>query len=230
MWPIQEITENAEQKLKAFSEKFFPGLKVRRIVSNGDPGLCITDFARTDNVDLIMMPTHGHGRFRALLLGSVATKTLHDAPCAVWTASHCNKLPATGGWKRILCAVDTDEEGRKLIRKAAELSGNSETIVRLLHAVPPPPAAGDPVADAGFVEFLLDAAKSAVAGMQTDAGTSFEAQVKSGFVTDVVRDTAIDWEADLVLIGKGVFPRFAGQLRSHAWSIIRNVPCPVLSA
>jgi nucleotide-binding universal stress UspA family protein len=35
--------------------------------------------------------------------------------------------------------------------------------------------------------------------------------------------------ADLVLIGRGALPHFAGRLRSHAYAIVRDMPCPVLS-
>ena len=35
--------------------------------------------------------------------------------------------------------------------------------------------------------------------------------------------------ADIVLIGRGALPHFAGRLRSHAYAIVRDMPCPVLS-
>ncbi len=59
----------------------------------GDPAQVITAFAHTQGVDLIMMPTHGYGPFRRLLLGSVTAKVLHDAECPVWTAVHMAKAP-----------------------------------------------------------------------------------------------------------------------------------------
>lgn len=228
-WPIQQFIENAEQGLRSFSEKYLPGLNPRIIVSEGDPAVCLTELAATNHVDLIMMPTHGRGRFRTLLLGSVTAKTLHDADCAVWTASHRAKQHSADGWKRILCAADTDDEGKRLLRKAAELSENGKAAVRVIHAVSPPAASEEPFAGSSFMGFLLNAAKSTLAQMQADAGTSFETQVKPGFIPDIVRDEAIDWDADLVLIGRGVLPRLAGQFRSHAYSIIRTMPCPVLS-
>jgi nucleotide-binding universal stress UspA family protein len=36
-------------------------------------------------------------------------------------------------------------------------------------------------------------------------------------------------QADLVLIGRGTLPRFAGRLRSNVYAIVRDSPCPVLS-
>ena len=229
MWPVEQLTENAEQRLKTFSAKFFPGRDARTIVQEGDPAACISDIAVSQQVDLIMMPTHGYGRFRTLLLGSVAGKTLHDAPCAVWTAAHRAKQRPAEPWKRILCAIDTDAEGEKLLRKAAELSENGKISVRVIHAVPAAAPVEDRSTEPTFEEFLLNSGQGAVAQLQASAGTAFEAHVRAGVIPDMVRDEAVDWDADLVLIGRGVLPRFAGQFRSHASSIVRTMPCPVLS-
>jgi nucleotide-binding universal stress UspA family protein len=229
VWPVQEFTENAEQRIKAFSAKFFAGLEPRIVVREGDAAACITDLAASHPFDLIMMPTHGYGRVRALLLGSVAAKTLHDAPCAVWTASHHAKQRPAEPWKKILCAIDADNEGERLLRKASELSENGKISVRVIHAVPSPAPAEDAFADSTFSDFLLRSADTAVARLQAAAGTAFEAQIKPGRIPDVVHDEAEDWNADVVLIGRGVLPRFAGQFRSQAYSIIRTMPCPVLS-
>ncbi|HVV46036.1 MAG TPA: universal stress protein [Bryobacteraceae bacterium] len=229
VWPVQEFTDNAEKRIEAFSAKFFAGLNPGIVVREGDAAACITDLAASHPFDLIMMPTHGYGRVRALLLGSVTAKTLHDAPCAVWTASQNAKQRPAAPWKKILCAIDADEEGERLLREAAELSENGKIGVRVIHAVPSPAPVEDPFADSSFSEFLLRCAETSVARLQTAAGTSFEARMKPGRVPDVVRDEAEDWDADVVLIGRGVLPRFAGQFRSHAYSIIRTMPCPVLS-
>jgi hypothetical protein len=47
------------------------GVPVTRITNAGDPGFRITEVAHHQGVDLIMMPTHGRGLFRSLLVGSV---------------------------------------------------------------------------------------------------------------------------------------------------------------
>ncbi|MFN0164097.1 MAG: universal stress protein [Burkholderiales bacterium] len=47
----------------------------------GDPGDVISAFATKGQFDLVVMGSHGHGLFKALVLGSVATKVL--AGCKV---------------------------------------------------------------------------------------------------------------------------------------------------
>jgi hypothetical protein len=42
--------------------------KMEKLVENGDPAHVIAEYARKEHMDLIMMPTHGHGPFRRLLL------------------------------------------------------------------------------------------------------------------------------------------------------------------
>ncbi|MGH9593307.1 MAG: universal stress protein, partial [Bryobacteraceae bacterium] len=83
-----ELKREMEARLNGAFVKEFAGIPVQRIVEVGEPADVITRFAHAEGVDLIMMPTHGYGPFRSLLLGSITAKVLHDAECPVWTATH----------------------------------------------------------------------------------------------------------------------------------------------
>jgi nucleotide-binding universal stress UspA family protein len=48
-------------------------------------------------------------------------------------------------------------------------------------------------------------------------------------VSKVVCEAAGKFDADLVVIGRGVMNRFAGDLRTEAYGIMSESPCPVLS-
>jgi len=73
-----EMQVDLEARLQdALTEQFAP-MTVERVAMAGDPALQIVALAATRNVDLIMMPTHGFGLFRGLLIGSVTAKVLHD--------------------------------------------------------------------------------------------------------------------------------------------------------
>jgi hypothetical protein len=65
--------------------------------------------------------------------------------------------------------------------------------------------------------------------MQREAGTNFGVCVEAGGIPEVVRYAALNHRADLVVIGRGVLPRFAGGFRSQAYPIVLDMPCPVLS-
>jgi nucleotide-binding universal stress UspA family protein len=48
-------------------------------VHAGDPAQNLVQLAHAEAVDLIVMPTHGHGPIRRSILGSVAAKVLHGS-------------------------------------------------------------------------------------------------------------------------------------------------------
>jgi nucleotide-binding universal stress UspA family protein len=228
-YPLDQLIHDAEQRLRA-SATSFPGISVTSVVAAGDPAVCIVEKAKEWKSDLIMMPTRGLGAFRAALLGSVTAKVLHDAHCAVWTDAHYGntRLNHTD-WKKIVCAIDTEPEAVRLIRYAADLAKERNATVYLAHAVPLPGMGTTRYMNDGFTEFLKDAARKAIAGMQAESETKFGVCLEAGRISEVVAHAACHHDADLVLIGRGVLPAFAGRLRSHVYSIVWDMPCPVLS-
>ncbi len=244
-FPVDEMKKCAEQRLAEFAATEFPGMHVRTLVGQGDPGFCIPELARMSKNDLIMLPTRGLGKFRAALLGSVTAKVLHDSACAVWTEGHCLENAAdhlnsehldsrhlNSGhleWNSVVVAMDTVPEGLRLIRFAADLEAASGAEIRLVHSVPVAETGAERYFDLEFAAFLEDQARKTIGGMQKEAGTHFDLCVKAGNIPNTVREEALCHNADLVVIGRGAIPHFAGRLRSHAYSIVRDMPCPVLS-
>jgi nucleotide-binding universal stress UspA family protein len=51
--------------------------------TNREPADLIADVARNTHADVIVVGTRGHGRVAGVLLGSVAQRLLHVAPCPV---------------------------------------------------------------------------------------------------------------------------------------------------
>lgn len=61
---------------------------VRQVVVLGKPFEQIIRHTRLENIDLIVIGTHGHSALASMLLGSVAEKVVRKAPCAVLTVRH----------------------------------------------------------------------------------------------------------------------------------------------
>jgi len=59
------------------------GIRVETVEPTGDPGFAIVDEARASGADLIVMGTRGRSTLGRMLLGSVSTRVLHQAPCDV---------------------------------------------------------------------------------------------------------------------------------------------------
>ncbi len=204
---------------------------VERVVKLGEPAIDIADYAKSHDVDLIMLPTHGYGKFRSLLLGSVTSKVLHDSDCAVWTAPHMEGPALKEHWpcKNILVAVDREAGQAAVVRRAVELAGELGATVRLVHAVPGAEVQPGEVGGEEFSHFLMQMAGEDMAKLQAAAGTNLEASVVAGGIGPVVRQVAEAQHADLLVIGRGAMHQTLGRLRSKSYEIIRESPCPVLS-
>jgi nucleotide-binding universal stress UspA family protein len=203
-----------------------------RIVTVGDPAFEIVQYAGKNDVDLIMMATHGYGKFRSLLLGSVAAKVLHDAHCPVWTGAHIEQLPAEARTEihSILCAIELGPGAVELIRSANELAQACQAKLRLVHAVPSDETRPEKYLEGDFKAALIKTSRAEIADLQQHAGTDLEVFIDGGEVSHVVRDAAREYGADLVVTGWGKLHETFGRLRSTTYAIIRDSPCPVLSA
>jgi nucleotide-binding universal stress UspA family protein len=208
----------------------FQGLKVHRVVVEGDVAQAIDQYARENGTDLIMMPTHGYGLFRTLLLGSVTAKVLHDTPCPVWTGVHVEDAPAVSPeFATIVCAVDRTEDSIATMRFACRLAHDNQANLSLVHAIPGAEVAPEKYFDADLREYLEQDARKTIAELQHSAGVHAPLCLGAGEVAHVVRDSALGHSADLVVIGRGHATRTLGRLRSNVYSIIRQAPCPVIS-
>jgi len=228
---MDELKSDIQTRLRGAFLQEFEGIPVQRIVEIGDPSDVITRFAHTEGTDLIMMPTHGYGPFRSLLVGSITAKVLHDAECPVWTATHVQEQPAIHHVvsRNLLCAVDGTPKSAPLIQWAAEYAKVAGATLRLVHAVSGVVAWPDRQLDQEFQETLRKEAREAIERLQRSIGVAAPLCVAVGEVAGVVRAEAERHDSDLILIGRGILHETMGRLRTHSYGIIRQAPCPVLS-
>jgi nucleotide-binding universal stress UspA family protein len=197
----------------------------------GEPATEIVDFTIANNVDLIMMPTHGYGPFRTMLLGSVTAKVLHDCDCPVWTAAHTDvpTLPEHVKCDNVMCAIDTTPDSVRIIRHAVDLADSLHAKLRLVHAVPPVDHTPMTRFEDVFRADIMRIGREAIMKLQAEAGVNLEICMEMGPVSKVVRAAALHHEVDLLMIGHGKVHGALGRLRTNAYTIIRDAPCPVLS-
>ena len=228
---MDEMKRDLEARLKDAFVKEFAGLNVDRVAEVSDPAEGITRYAHTSGVDLIMMPTHGYGPFRSLLLGSVTAKVLHDAKCPVWTGTHIEEAPALSHvpGRNILCAVDGTPRSTALMQWAAEFAKNTGATLRLVNAVSGIQGWPERQLDREFEETLRAQARETIEKLKKSVDVTAPLCVGVGDVAGAVREEAERHNSDLIIIGRGALHEAMGRLRTHAYGIIRHAPCPVLS-
>jgi nucleotide-binding universal stress UspA family protein len=217
--------------LDRFVAQHFSDVRVLRRLDQGDATRQIVEIAEEQHAGLIMLPTRGYGPFRSLLLGSVTAKVLHDAHCPVWTGVHADELTAhpADRWKRVLCALDSGPQDLGVLHWAAQFAAEQALELRLAHAVQGADRTITQESDPGMYDFLFDIARQQIAKMQAEAGTDLDVCIQGGSVGRVVREAALGFQSDLIVIGRGVMQKRLGRLRSSAYSIVREAPCPVMS-
>jgi nucleotide-binding universal stress UspA family protein len=231
MFDVPGMESAARKDLRTFLDAPADEYKIEVAVETGEPAEKITSYAAKNDVDLIMMPTHGFGLFRSLLLGSIVAKVLHDAKCSVWTAAHVDNLPPAasptcGG--KMLCAVDFAPSSATLVRLACDFAKLFCARLTLLHAVPLT-TSSEAGADIGLRQTLMQAARESLTKLQQETATSLDALVEEGNVANVIRSATEHGDIRLLIIGRGHMNQALGRLRSSTYQIIRSSRCPVLS-
>ena len=83
------LAKEANAKLgKSFSAQDRERFRAQLVAKFGSPFVEIVRYAKGEEVDLIVMGTHGRGPIAHLLMGSVAEKVVRKAPCPVLTVRH----------------------------------------------------------------------------------------------------------------------------------------------
>lgn len=227
METLESWRREREVKLNEFMAGLWADVPVQRAVATGEPAYAIVDQAKEVGADFIMVPTHGYGPFRRMLLGSVTSKVLHDATCPVWTDAHADDPTA---WRpenleRVLCAVDleNDDACRKLITQAGDFAKAYGAKVTVFHAMPT--AAHHP----GIPDLPGDIMSTVRDRLwQSAGGVTEDVQVGGGWPVEALKHYTRVNRPDLLVIGRGKHSGF-GHLGSHAYAMIREAPCPVLS-
>lgn len=80
----KELHEKATNELQSLVDHDIPkNVRTTSIVSTGIPFVEITTYAQQENIDLIIIATHGRTGVEHILFGSTAEKIIRKAPCPV---------------------------------------------------------------------------------------------------------------------------------------------------
>jgi nucleotide-binding universal stress UspA family protein len=83
---LREMQDSASKSLQdALTPEERNSAGVHAVVAVGNPFVEIVRYAKNQDIDLIVLGTHGRGAVAHMLLGSVAERIVRKAPCPVLT-------------------------------------------------------------------------------------------------------------------------------------------------
>jgi nucleotide-binding universal stress UspA family protein len=145
-WAVHSITHPPEGDEK--SESATP-IKVRGKLAAGRPADEIIQYAEKNNIDLILMATHGRSGINRWAMGSVAYKVLRSASVPVWLVRDginddiiCDRQPE----RKILVPLDGSKAAEAVLPYVDSLAkqwGDKTTEIVLLRTYQPPSVSAD---------------------------------------------------------------------------------------
>jgi len=205
---------------------------VQRQVESDTPPERLVAYAEDQDVDLVVMGTHGRRGMRRMLLGSVTEEVVRRAPCPVFTIQTDVVEAPDQAVRRILVPVDFSEAAEMAVHHATEIAQTYGAEVHLLHVVEEvvyPSAYGIEPALFPKDEVVMRVEKTLGEIAQEDIGYE-RVQVAStiGYAPMTILDYVQENEIDLVVIathGRSGLDRML--LGSVAERVIRQSPVPV---
>jgi nucleotide-binding universal stress UspA family protein len=218
----------AAELLSRFQKLHFDTVSTRRCVRRGGVSEAVVEYAKEIEADLIMMSTRGWGPVRRFLIGSVAAKILHDAACSVWISPHIRELDAFRPYRRVLCATDFRSLNPWLPIRGAEIAQLFNSRLSIVSAIPCQAVPSQPCPEDHSVGKIKRETMAALKKIVSQSGIACSIHVQEGTEGEVIRRVALFEEANLIVIGHGHLEEPMGHLRTRAYEIIWNAPCPVL--
>lgn len=136
--PYDEVVwQDAREKLTRFGEdEALADLDCKSLLDQGELNNVIAGMIRDNQVDLVVLGTHGRHGVSKLLLGSGAEQVYRSATCPVLTVGPRVHPPTEWKLRRILCFVDTLDRSESALRYALSLAEENQAEIIILEVIP----------------------------------------------------------------------------------------------
>jgi nucleotide-binding universal stress UspA family protein len=108
----------------------YAGVPIHTRVAEGSVADVIVDTAAAEKADLIVMSSHGYSGITRWVLGSVAERVLHAAPCPVLVVRSPKLI------RHVLIPLDGSALAERAVAPGLELAAGVQAEVTLLRAIP----------------------------------------------------------------------------------------------
>jgi nucleotide-binding universal stress UspA family protein len=129
--------------------------------------------------------------------------------------------------RNVICAVDLSPVSQTALRWAAGFAADMSAKLTIVHAVAR--SLPTPELPVDWTPQMEQAAFEEIERLQEREGTHADMRVVTGEVAHAVHDAVEAAGGDVLVIGRGSDDHALARLMDHAYPIVRNAPCPVVS-
>jgi nucleotide-binding universal stress UspA family protein len=239
--PFDRDDEQKSQGLLEHLQSTAPAsVKTRTDSRKGNVVAEIVGAAEETKAGLIVMGTHGRGRLTQLLLGSTTEGVARWGPCPVLTVRQ-PWVPRTRAFntfgpspfRRVLIAVDASEPALAALAAGFEMARRTGAPVSVIHVADTLHPWQGEMRQVGLAPLseIRRQGQLLLSRIMADqsADERCETILREGNPAKEILDAALDWEADLIVIGSqghGHIEQFV--LGSVANAVLRGALCPVM--
>ena len=195
------------------------GITVKSITEVGRIYRKIVDVAKRENIDIIIMGTHGVSGYKKFNVGTNTSKVVEEAGCPVISVqTHSKKI----GFKKIVLPIDNSPQSRQKVSYALAVARSY----------------GSHICIAGLINFgnednkrMFKLKVDQVEEWLLQHGVSVEKKfVEGDNLANMTMQAAEEWDADLIVIMTEQEPSITGFfLGTYATQVVNHSKIPVMA-
>lgn len=213
-------------------------LKIKQVqVRDISTAPAILGYVKENDIDLIVMGTHGRRGLGHLFLGSVTEEVVRLASCPVLTIRELTTPTPVENIKQILVPVDFSEHSQRALTYAKSLAAFYRARLQMLHIleeyIPPTFYMATGSSAVTFsIELKKKTHEAMIALLQDTTGPEVDADfhVIEGYAAHDIVDFAQEKKSDLIVIAThgrtGLEHMLLGSVTEK---VVRRAPCPVFT-
>jgi len=229
----QALSEGGEVQLQEFVKKYpGRGITPELVVRVGNAADCTLWFTQKENIEVIVMGTHGRRGFDRLVLGSTADRVIRKAACPVLVVSSPSHKHLTTGpdgrhrLTRILYCTDFSHNSERARSYALSLAAEYKSELMLLHV------AEDAPDQARSKAIIAQCTKQLATLVSEDERKNLKVKevVRFGKAYEEIVRHATETQTSLIIMtARGGDAVDRAVFGSTTYRVIQLGPCPVLA-
>jgi nucleotide-binding universal stress UspA family protein len=227
------MNEGGEVQLQRFLKgQIATELQPELVVHQGNAPNCILSFAQKENIEVIVMGTHGRRGFDRLVLGSATDRVMRKAACPVLVVSNTSHKDLNTGLdgrhrlSRILYCTDFSDNSERARGYAISLAAEYGAELTLLHVAETAP-------DLARAEAISAERARALDSLVSEAerkNLNVRSAVRFGKPYEEIVRHATEAQAGLIIMSaRGGDAVDRAVFGSTTYRVIQFGPCPVLA-